>query len=101
QPATTRTTTLQTAAATSMRRAIEPRVRVPSVSAPAVSVMLFDDLLGLRIDQPIPQPAFGQDAVGADLAAQAADKHLDGVRIAVEVLVVDVFDQLGAGNDSP
>ncbi len=37
----------------------------------------------------------GFDA-GAELLAQAADEDLDGVGVAVEVLVVDVLGQLGA-----
>src|SRR5690349_17762611 len=85
-----------------MRRAIEPRVRVSLVSpAPGASVMLFDDLFSLGIDQPIAESPFRQDAVRTDLAAQTADKHLDGVRIAVEVLVVDVLDQLRPRHHAP
>src|SRR6478735_12822686 len=41
----------------------------------------------------------GGDDIGTQLLADAGDEHLDGIRIAVEVLVVDVLDQLGAGDD--
>src|SRR5215475_16014114 len=40
-----------------------------------------------------------RDVVGAELLAQAADEHLDRVRLAIEVLVVDVLDQLRARDD--
>ena len=37
---------------------------------------------------------------GAELPAQAGDEDLDGVRVAVEVLRVDVFGQLGLRDDA-
>src|SRR5687767_14341800 len=40
----------------------------------------------------------GSDHVGTQLLADAGDEDLDGVGIAVEILVVDVFDQLGAAD---
>src|SRR5687767_14562334 len=40
----------------------------------------------------------GGDHVGTQLLADAGDEDLDGVGIAVEILVVDVFDQLGAAD---
>src|SRR5690606_4742497 len=40
----------------------------------------------------------GSDHVGTQLLADASDENLDRVRIAVEVLVVDVLDQLGAAD---
>src|SRR5262249_36905264 len=39
------------------------------------------------------------DVVDAELLAQAADEHLDRVRLSIEILVVDVLDELRAGND--
>ena len=44
----------------------------------------------------IAEPAHGLDDVDAELLADAADEHLDGVGIAVEVLVVEMLDQFGA-----
>jgi hypothetical protein len=49
-----------------------------------------------RRGQAIAEPAHRFDAVSADLLAQPADEHLDGVRIAVEILIVEVLDQFGA-----
>src|SRR5690606_27084675 len=40
----------------------------------------------------------GGDDVGTQLLADAGDEDFDGVRIAVEILVVDVLDQLGAAD---
>src|SRR5215210_6347988 len=49
----------------------------------------------------ITETAHGLDDVDAELLADAADKHFDGVGIAVEVLVVEMLDQFGARNDPP
>src|SRR5215813_8271434 len=49
--------------------------------------------------QTITEATDGGDVVGAELLAQAADEHLDRVRLAIEILVVDVLDQLRAGDD--
>ena len=46
---------------------------------------------GLARIEKIAQAAHGLDDVEAELLAQPADEHLDGVRIAVEVLVVKVL----------
>src|SRR3954463_14899533 len=46
--------------------------------------------------QQIAEPAHRLNAVDAELLADAADEHFDGVGVAVEVLVVEVFDQVGA-----
>src|SRR5262245_23128463 len=48
--------------------------------------------------QPVAETADGFDHVRRDLLAQPADEHLDGVGIAVEVLLVEVLDQLRARN---
>src|SRR3972149_9366834 len=53
----------------------------------------------VRRRQTITQAAHRGYEIGAELAAQAADEYLDGVRIAVEVLAVDVLGQLGARHD--
>src|SRR5205823_6556802 len=48
----------------------------------------------------VAEPAHRLDEVGRDLLAQAADEHLDGVGVAVKVLVVEVLDELGARHDA-
>jgi len=40
----------------------------------------------------IAEAAHGLDHVDADLLAQPADEDLDGVRIAIEVLVIEMLD---------
>src|SRR5690606_126039 len=49
----------------------------------------------------VPQSAHGLDGVGAELLAQPADEHLHRVGVAVEVLVVQVFDKLRARDHPP
>jgi aspartate/glutamate racemase len=49
----------------------------------------------LGTHEAIAQAAHRLDAVGADLLAHAAHEHLDGVAVAVEVLIVQVLDQFG------
>src|SRR5215510_2627950 len=54
--------------------------------------------LGFIDGEAVAKPPYGLDHVGRDLLAQAADEHLDGVGVAVEVLLVEVLDQLAAGH---
>src|SRR5256885_11300741 len=54
-----------------------------------------------RRGEKIAQAADGLDDLDAELLANAADEHLDGVGVAVEVLVVEVLDQLGARDHPP
>src|ERR1700687_2395710 len=49
----------------------------------------------------ITEAAHGLDDFDAELLADAADEHLDGVAVAVEVLVVEMLDQFGAGDNAP
>ena len=49
-----------------------------------------------RRGEEIAEPAHGLDHVDAELLADAADEHLDGVGVAVEVLIVEMLDQFGA-----
>src|ERR1700730_14416838 len=49
--------------------------------------------------QTIAEPANGLDHVRRDLLPQAPDENLDGIGIAVEVLLVEMLDQLRAGDD--
>src|SRR5580700_7386559 len=48
----------------------------------------------------ITETAHRLDYVDAELFADAADEHFDGVGIAVEILVVEMLDKLGAGADT-
>src|SRR5262245_31076075 len=51
-----------------------------------------------RRSEEIAEPTDGLDEVDAELLADATDEHLDGVRVAVEVLVVEMLDQFRARN---
>src|SRR3546814_4940248 len=53
----------------------------------------------LRIFELVAEPADRRDDVGAQLFADARDEHLDRVRIAVEILIVDMLDQIGTRYD--
>ena len=53
----------------------------------------------IRLGHAIAHAADGLQHIDAELLAQAADEDLDGVRVAVEILVVEMLDQLGARND--
>src|SRR6185312_11720444 len=48
------------------------------------------------IFQAVTQSAHGLDQIGVQFLAQPADENFDGVGVAVEILVVKMFDQLGA-----
>src|SRR5262247_3811084 len=76
-PVTTRITTVQVVAEKNSRRASELR-RIA------------------RWSEQIAKPAHGLDDIDAELFANAADEHLDGVGVAVEVLVVEMLDQFAA-----
>src|SRR5688572_23523244 len=49
-----------------------------------------------RIVEAVAKSADGVDEVGTELLANARDEHLDGVRVTIEILIVDMLDQLGA-----
>src|SRR4029079_17421989 len=49
-----------------------------------------------RVAQAVAKSAHGLNDVDGDFLAQAPDEHLDGVRIAVEILLVEMLDKLGA-----
>src|ERR1700674_1161022 len=51
--------------------------------------------IGRRAEQ-VTEATHGLDHVVAELLAQAANEHLDGIGIAVEVLIVEMLDELGA-----
>src|SRR6476469_182070 len=48
-----------------------------------------------RLLEAVTEAADGGDDVSAELLADACDEDLDRVRIAVEILVVDMLDKLG------
>src|SRR6188508_1514701 len=47
----------------------------------------------------VAQAPDGGDDVGPQFLADARHEHLDRVRIAIEILIVDMLDQLGAADD--
>src|SRR6516162_1295242 len=49
-----------------------------------------------RWSEQIAEPAHGLDDIDAELFADAADEHLDGIGVAIEVLVVEMLDQFAA-----
>src|ERR1700722_17566964 len=48
------------------------------------------------IFQCVSQAAHGLDQAGTEFLAQPAHEHFDGVGVAVEILVIEMLDQLGA-----
>jgi len=54
-----------------------------------------------RGHQHVAEPAHRLDDVDSQLLAHAADKDLDRVRIAIEVLIVEMLDEFGAGHHAP
>src|SRR5471032_1872402 len=55
--------------------------------------------LGRRIVETIAKAAHRLDEIYVELLAQPADKHFDRVGVAVEVLIVEMFDEFGARYD--
>src|SRR5262249_37667832 len=78
-PVTTRLTPVQRGAEKNSRRASELR-RIA------------------RRSEQIAKPAHGLDDIDAELFAHAADEDLDGVGVAIEILVVEMLDQFTARN---
>src|SRR5579871_2439134 len=83
RPPATRASTVHTAAAAMSRKASELNLIV----------------LGRRIVETIAEATHRLDEVGVELLAQAADEHLDRVGVAVEILVIEMLDELGARDD--
>ncbi len=48
----------------------------------------------------VAEAAHRLDQIAAELAPDAPDKHLDRIGIAIEILIVEMLDQLGAGDDA-
>src|SRR5690606_5459766 len=92
-PPATRAAAIQSAA-NSTRRSASDRVfaKRPMGGDEARSIFF----VGRR--KAVSQAAHRVDHVGAELLAQPAYEYFDRVRIAVEVLIVDVLRQLGARN---
>ena len=61
-------------------------------------VMPHADVAVVR--EAITEPPDGLYDVGGKLLAQASDEHLDSVRIAIEVLLVQMLDEFCPGNDA-
>ena len=88
-----------------MRRVSDPRPRrrlggfTSSVDPPAPArAEAAPSFKPRRFFEAVAEAADGGDDVGAQLLADAGDEHLDRVRIAVEILIVDMLDQLGAAD---
>ena len=47
----------------------------------------------------IPLASYGLDRIRTKLPAQTSDEYLDGVGVSIEVLRIDVFDNLGTGDN--
>src|SRR5215510_1081676 len=58
------------------------------------------ELVRIALREPVAQAANGLDHVRRDLLAQASDEHLDSIGVAVEILLVEMRDQLGARDDA-
>src|SRR5439155_15671494 len=50
----------------------------------------------IRLGHAISHAAYGPQNVNAELLAQTANEYFDGVRIAIEILVIEMFDQFSA-----
>src|SRR5262245_17813891 len=90
-PVSTRITTIQVVAEKNKRSASE----LARIGPYPVTVALAGLARILRSEQ-IPEPAHGLDHIDAELFPDAPDEHLDGVGVAVEILVVEMLDQFGA-----
>src|SRR5260370_20050035 len=51
--------------------------------------------------QQIAKPAHRLDNIDSQLLADAADEHLNGIGVAVEILIVEMLNQFGARNHPP
>src|SRR4029079_9194982 len=54
----------------------------------------------VRVREAVAEPADSLDEIDGKLLAQAPDEHLDGIGVAVEILLVEMLDQLGARDDA-
>src|ERR1700728_2428815 len=58
------------------------------------------ELVRIGRREQIAEAPHGLNHVNAELLADAADEDLDGVGVAVEILIVKMLDQFGAGYDT-
>src|SRR5512134_1330185 len=74
--------------------------RTTSVHAAAEATRRKARELGLIavVREAVAEPPDGRDDVDWKLLAQASDEHLDRIGVAVEVLLVEMLDQLSAGD---
>src|SRR3546814_4956619 len=68
------------------------------ISAPTTS-RRARELSRIRLREAVSQPARRADEIVADLLAQPSDEDLDRIGVAVEILLVQMFDQFRAGYD--
>ena len=87
-------TTAQAVAETNRRSASELARILRESNRPRAGIMR-------RAGKQIAEAAHGLDDLDAELLADAADEHFDGVGVAVEVLVVEMLDQFGARHHAP
>src|SRR6185503_18537254 len=71
------------------------------IAAEAVSLKASELDGIIRLGNAIAQAPDGAQHVDTQLFPQAADENFDRVGIAIEVLVIEVLDELGAGDDAP
>jgi hypothetical protein len=79
-----------------MRRCSEPVWRCLVDPAGAFSPAAAS---GIRIVQAVAKAANGRDHILPEFLSDAGHEHLDRVRVAIEILVVDMLDQLGPADD--
>src|SRR4051812_13322021 len=99
----TRMITVQAGAGRKSRTASELLRRrfVPAPGLERVNGKVKSSAMSARVgrSQQIAEPADGLDDVNAELFTNASDEDFDRIRIAVEILVVQMFDQLCPRDD--
>src|SRR5690349_14833844 len=95
----TRMITVQAVAERNSRTASELLRRrfAPEAGLERVKGKLKTNAMSARVgrSQQIAEPADGLNDVDAELFTNASDEHFDGVRIAIEILIVQMLDQFG------
>src|SRR4029078_12751204 len=69
-------------------------------AAEANSLKARELSLIVRVREAVAEPADSLDEIDGELLAEAPDEHLDGIGVAVEILLVEMLDQLGARDDA-
>src|SRR5690606_17785964 len=80
-------------------RKVSERTQEPGLRMPSRKADTRGFALRLRFTHAVAHSAHGFDHVDTNLLAQAPDKDLDSIGIPVEILIIEMFDQFGAGND--